>query len=165
MGYRDITAAQARAVFSYDPMTGIVSRRVKSTRGEAGPVSNDNGDGYSRVVFAGCRVYLHRLVWLLHYGEWPKGQIDHIDGNRLNNAITNLRDVPHEINAQNEHRARKNNHSTGVLGVSYVPSRKKYEANITVSGQKVHLGRFDTVERAQIAYLTAKRAYHEGCTI
>ena len=160
MAYRDVTAAQARAAFSYEPETGIVRRRANGYA-----ITGDNGAGYSRVYVAANRVYLHRLVWLLHHGVWPAGQIDHIDGDRRNNAISNLRDVSHAVNAQNEHRARRSNRSTGVLGVHFDASRKRYAATITVGRKSLALGRFNTVEEAQSAYLQAKRVHHAGCTI
>lgn len=166
MTYRAITAAQARAVFCYEPSTGIVSRKVASQSRWLKVVNqHDNGDGYSRVTLLGYRVYLHRLVWLLHYGEWPTHQVDHIDGDRSNNRIANLRDVDHETNAQNEHKARRNNLSAGLLGVSYVASRQKFAARITHDGGSHHLGYFHLATDAHAAYVDAKRTLHQGCDL
>ena len=120
---QDITAADARAVFAYDPITGVITRKQGRHSAQLGPIcSRDNGDGYGRVTFKGKRVYLHRLAWLLHYGEWPQNQVDHIDGDRTNNSITNLRDVDHTANAQNVHVAKGR---TGLLGVSWDRERQK----------------------------------------
>lgn len=162
-----IEAEAARAAFDYDPRTGTVTRKTGSHRATIGPiVGRDNGDGYSRVTLLGQRIYLHRLAWLLHYGEWPKNQVDHIDGNRANNAASNLRDVSHTANAQNVHVANSN---TGLLGVWYDKSRNKFLAQISVgpraSAKVIHLGRYTTAEDAHAAYLTAKAKYHPSASI
>lgn len=158
-----ISAARARAVFDYDCATGIVTRKDGTC------VSNrDNGSGYARVTLDGQRVYVHRLVWLLHYGAWPSAQVDHIDGDRSNNAISNLRDVDHTANAQNIHVA-KSNSGTGVLGVGWDKSRNLYIARISIgprdSAKNKHLGRFKTIDEARAAYLRAKAKYHPAASI
>lgn len=166
MKYRDITADQARAIFDFDPETGVVVRRsAQQARWLQRVDGYDNGNGYSRVVLLGVRVYLHRLVWLLHYGYWPDGQVDHIDGDRTNNRIANLRDVDHEVNAQNEHKARRNNLSAGLLGVSYISARDRYAARITHDGSTHHLGYYRSPSSAHAAYVDAKRSLHRGCDL
>ncbi|MGB3844295.1 MAG: HNH endonuclease signature motif containing protein [Sphingopyxis sp.] len=164
----EITAAQARAVFEYAADTGVVTRKVK-TSGSAviGPLNaRDNGDGYSRVTLFGHRVYLHRLAWLLHYGAWPEGHVDHIDGDRSNNAINNLRDVDHTANAQNVHVAHS---STGLLGAYYEPGRNRFIARISVGprgkAKSIYLGRFATAQAAHDAYLMAKAKLHPAASI
>ena len=161
------TAEEARASFTYDPATGIITRTKGTGSALLGAIQHrDNGDGYGRVTFKSERVYIHRLAWLLHYGEWPKRQVDHIDGDRTNNRAANLRDVGHTANAQNIHKANSN---TGILGVSYCQQRKKFVARISVgprgSSKTIHLGRFGDVERARQAYLAAKAKYHPAATI
>lgn len=161
-----ISASRARDVFAYDCVTGIVTRKVG---GQVGPVlGRDNGNGYARVTLNGQRIYLHRLVWVLHYGKWPEGQVDHIDGNRSNNAISNLRDVDHTANAQNIHVA-KSSSGTGILGVGWDKSRNLYIARISVGprgkAKHKHLGRHKTADEAQAAYLRAKAKYHPAAYI
>jgi hypothetical protein len=154
-----------RELFAYDPATGRLIVKIGSSRVKAGQEVSDYAvNGYLRCSFDGFRVYAHRLVWAYHYGTWPDGQIDHIDGNRRNNAISNLRDATHTINAQNERNPRRNN-NLGVLGVHYEVSRKKFKAQISIGHKCLCLGRFDTAEQAQSAYVKAKRAYHDGCTL
>ncbi len=168
MTVQAISAAQARAVFDYDHVTGVISRRCRgSNSAELGAILHrDNGDGYGRVTLLGRRVYLHRLAWLLHYGQWPEGQVDHIDGDRSNNSICNLRDVDHTANAQNIHVANSN---TGLLGVSYDKGRRKFAARISVgprgAARTIFLGRYDDAETAHQAYLRAKSKYHPAASI
>ena len=92
-------------------------------------------------------------------GEMPRGDVDHIDGDRANNIWANLRDVSHKANLQNRHGAQKNNKS-GFLGVH--KRGKKWAASIAVNGRSVSLGRYPTPEDAHHAYLGAKRLLHRA---
>jgi hypothetical protein len=103
------------------------------------------------------------LVWLWVNGSWPIGEIDHIDGDKLNNRIANLRDVDRATNTQNSKKARRNNKSSGLLG-SY-KSGNRWQAQIRINGVCMTLGSFGTPEEAHAAYLGAKRLFHPGCTI
>lgn len=108
---------------------------------------------------SGEMVRAHRVVWALHHGEWPSSEIDHIDGNPANNAVSNLRLA---TRAQNLHNRRmyKNNRS-GFKGVSYVPhTREKWEAQIRANGGVYRLGRFKTPEEAAAAYAQASQRLH-----
>lgn len=119
-------------------------------------------DGRRRVTIR-CRSYLcYRVIWLMVNGKWPDGDIDHIDGNQANDAIANLRDVPHAVNLQNQRRARADN-ASGYLGVT--PHKGKWRASIRVDGKLRSLGRYATPELAHTAYLEGKRRLHAGCTI
>jgi hypothetical protein len=106
----------------------------------------------------------HRVAWLYYYGAPPVADIDHVNGDRLDNRIVNLRDVPNIVNRQNLRRARVDN-ETGVLGVTVDRRRGGFKARIQVRGRQLWLGHFSTVKAARRAYLSAKRALHAGCTI
>jgi hypothetical protein len=95
-------------------------------------------------------------------GEWPAGEVDHIDGDRTNNKWSNLRDVPRLENAQNKRRANANNR-TGLLGVS--PDKKRFRAVITANGKRKTVGAFSSAEEAHDAYLAEKRRLHQGSTL
>lgn len=114
------------------------------------------------------RYKAHRVAWALHYGEWPKGAIDHINGDGADNRIANLRDVDTRTNQQNQRRAKSNN-STGWLGVYFAPKgyrRKRFRAGIARGdGTYWTIGYFATAEEAHAAYVEAKRKLHAGCTI
>lgn len=105
----------------------------------------------------------HRLAWLYVYGEWPNGDIDHIDGDRLNNRIANLRDVSRRVNLENQRRPKACNKS-GFLGVKTFRDQR-FQARIQVRGVQLHLGTFDTPHEAHAAYVAAKRNLHQGCTL
>lgn len=149
------------SVFWHDKDTGQLFRRFKN--GAFKPVGSVSKSGYVQVS-AGGRLYLaHRIAWLLATGEWPKGEIDHIDGNKANNRLSNLRDVSVVVNQQNIKAPRRTN-VAGALGVGYRQGRK-YRARIRVNGSQVSLGAFATKQEAADAYLAAKRVLHEGNTL
>ena len=106
-------------------------------------------NGYRKLKFCGKQYLVHRVAWLLHYGVWPSGDIDHIDGNTFNNEIKNLRDVPHSVNLQNRKSATRKN-KTGFLGV--VRRGNKYAAHTHKNGKQVYLGLFATAQKAHQAY-------------
>lgn len=121
-----------------------------------------NRSGYVVIRF-GPKLYLgHRLAWYYHYGTEPIGIIDHIDGDKTNNKISNLRPSTYSLNSQNLKGPKKNN-STGFLGVSFEHGR--FVANIKYNNRKKFLGYYDTPEEAYEVYLKNKRIYHEGNTL
>lgn len=95
-------------------------------------------DGY-RIIQVNNRNYLaHQLVWILFNFEYPKYQIDHINGNRQDNRIENLRDVPALVNNKN---AKKHKHNTsGIMGVGWHKKSGKWRAYIKVAGRQIELG-------------------------
>lgn len=149
------------SLLRYDDQTGklfwkcVTSNRVK-VDDEAGTVGKN---GYKYVCIDGCRFLAHRLVFFMKNGLWPNGQIDHMDNDKLNNKIENLRDCAAKENAENKKTPQKNN-SVGVLGVS--PSRKKFKAQIQVDGKNKFLGRYETISEAKAAYIDAKKSLHAG---
>jgi hypothetical protein len=166
-----MTAAIARELWTYDPATGILRWRNNRSQMKAGDRAGSDPqppDRYSQVgarIEGDSRLYMvHRVIWLMMTGAWPKADIDHIDGDILNNRWTNLRDVPTQLNCQNQRRAQRNNKS-GLLGVTWSGQHGKWRARIHVDGKKRHLGLFQTKEEAHECYLEAKRLFHDGCTI
>jgi hypothetical protein len=152
-----ITAKQAHDLFEYD--NGILYR--KKTKTKAGRTKGTAK--YDSVSVNNKRYYSHRIIWLMHKGEWPKDQIDHINMDKWDNRIENLREVSPELNNHNINKPRKTN-KLGVLGVvEYIPGR--FVAHIQVKGKLKHIGVYGSPEQAHQAYLNAKRALHAGCTI
>lgn len=101
------------------------------------------------------RIQAHRIIWLLETGEWPDGQVDHIDGNRANNLFSNLRVTDAAGNALN--RALTTRNTSGIHGVRYNPQRKKWTAQIGYKGRSYNLGRFRSFEEAKAARLEAEQ--------
>ena len=148
-----ITHTELRSRFAYCPQTGQFTRHNKT--GGTRPAGTRNSCGYIR-IFIDRKSYLaHRLAWLYTYGAFPVGDTDHINGDRADNRICNLRDVPRTVNAANRNKANKNN-AHGLLGVS--PLRGRWVAQIADRGAKRHIGVFDTPEEAHKAYIAAKQS-------
>ena len=160
-----LTHKRLLEVLSYNKETGVFSwaeNRKKCTNGKA-ICGKPNSNGYLRVGIDGVRYGLHRIAWFYVHGELPKNDIDHINGIRDDNRISNLRCVTRSTNLENIRSAKGHNKSTGLLG-AYV-HKKRFTSRIQVRGKTIHLGMFDTKEDAHNAYISAKRAMHEGNTI
>ena len=114
-----------------------------------------HGLKYMRLKIYGKLYPAHRVIWALVYGAWPVNQIDHVDGNGLNNRIENLRDVAPGENAKNRKRYDRN--SSGVSGVSW--RSNKWIARIRVNGSLIHLGSFAEFSDAVAARKTAEVKY------
>lgn len=99
----------------------------------------------------------HRVMWLLHTGEWPIGQIDHINGDRSDNRIENLRQVSPAENARNMRRPSDN--KSGAIGVCWHKSAGKWHAQIKSGGCNRHLGLFENFEAAVAARKAAEAEY------
>lgn len=100
---RLLTAEVIAKYLSYDPNTGHLTWKESPRYGiPAGArAGSPNARGYIQVMVAGRKHYAHRLAWLLHHGVWPTRVIDHINREKTDNRIRNLRDVPQAINLQN----------------------------------------------------------------
>ncbi|WP_372356945.1 HNH endonuclease signature motif containing protein [Xanthomonas sp. NCPPB 3443] len=113
--------------------------------------------GYVLIKIDGRKYKAHRLAWLYVHGEWPAGDLDHINGCPLDNRISNLRIA---TNPQNQANRRRDRGKETPKGVRVLPSGR-YQARISVNKQLHHLGTFDTAEQAQQAYADAARHYYQ----
>ena len=104
-------------------------------------------NGYRSIGIEGKIYKAHRLVWKYHCGKDPKEFIDHIDGNRVNNNIENLRESTTQQNSFNT--GPQKNNKLGIKGVSKYGN--KYIATIEINGKRKHLGLFNTIEEARLA--------------
>ena len=158
------TAADVRVALNYDASTGVLTRKVASSRMKVGDVAGSmHKTGYLTFFIFSTQQLAHRIAWLHFYGEWPLGQIDHIDGNRSNNRIDNLRVVDNKTNGENRRAANRNN-AGGALGVRKHRTGR-FEARIKTNGRVIYLGLHDSAELACAAYVTAKRKLHAGSTL
>lgn len=153
------------SLYRYDPDTGLIHHKTGKGRCRVGFVAgNRRGDGRWSIGLLGKKYYCHVIAWLLHYGEWPDGVIDHINGDNGDNRIKNLRVGTHAQNMQNQRRPRKN--SAGqIKGATYIKKTGKWHAQIGKNGKNMHIGIYETAEEASAAYLAVKRVIHEWCTI
>ncbi len=157
-------AKEVRRLYLYDPETGVFLRRITiGQRAKRGTVAGFTCHGRRRIYFRGKAVFASRLAWLYMTGEWPRGVIDHVNGNTLDDRMANLRDVDASINMENQRNARIDNRS-GLLGVRKNRAGS-YSARIWFKGRPQTIGAFPTAEEAHAAYLERKRAIHEGCTL
>ena len=148
-----ITQEELQAVLDYDENTGIFTWKVAAARSvkagdEAGGINNT---GYRRIRIEGKRYQAHRLAWLYMTGSFPINHIDHIYGNKLDNRIANLRDVPTRENQQNT----KNHRNGKLVGCSWNKQHKKWHAQIGINGKNKHLGYYETELDAHNAYMLA----------
>lgn len=156
-----LTAARLRELFAYDPETGIFAGlQNRSGRKMIGRVAGHlMSCGYWRMGIDGRKYLAHRMAWLYMTGEMPGFEVDHINGNRLDNRFANLRLADFFHNQQNR-RGPQRNSTTGLLGVT--KSGNQWGAQITSKGRRIHLGRFKTADEAYGVYLKAKRELHPG---
>lgn len=165
-----VTAEELRVLFRYDPDTGDFTRLVAmGRRAEVGRVAGKKAARGNVAISIRCKSYqAHRLAWLYMTGEWPEHEIDHIDGDALNNRFDNLRQATSGENKQNRRRPRRDN-AHGLIG-AYPHARRAdgsivWRAKIQKDGKSKSLGLFNTPEEAQAAYIEAKRVLHPFNTL
>lgn len=149
-----------RQVLDHDPFTGRLTwKQSLSPRVRVGDVAGLVGcHGYRRVRLCGKEYRAHRLCWFHYYGRWPDDCLDHVNGNRDDNRLANLRECSQAQNLQNKGLDRRN--KSGFTGVYWDEKRGKYFAQITASRKTRSLGRFDTAEQAAAAHAAAKAQLH-----
>lgn len=143
----------------YNPSTGIFTWRVDRTGGikagdEAGYIQKD---GYRRIKIKGKTHPAHRLAYQIVHGS-VNGAIDHIDRNRDNNAIQNLRLCTNNQNQFN--RLKSSANTSGKKGITWHKKSSKWQAAASIKGRKIHLGLFININDASLAYLNFCKKHH-----
>ena len=157
----DLTLSEVKFLLDYDKLSGKFywknSKKVK-TGAIAGSI---NAKGYI-VVNIRNKLYLaHRLAWFYIHSVWPSGYIDHIDRDKTNNKIENLRVVTKSENGQNSSKKSKaKTKQSKYKGVYWVNLRSRWVASISKEGKKYHLGTFLEEKEAAKSYILAKMALH-----
>ncbi len=162
---------ELRSILDYNAKTGVLSwkRRPEFSRADigfnnkaagkvAGTVTGRADSKYVHIGIDGVYYGAHRIIWKMMTGEEPPDFIDHRDGDRLNNRWVNFRPADNGTNLQNA-KLRKDNKS-GIKGVFWESSRKKWVAVITVNGTSRRLGRFASIAAAKQAITEARDKLH-----
>lgn len=169
-----LTQSKLQERLNYDPETGILTWKVRPVDTfSAGPsqtakrkcvawnnkyagkraATSVGNHGYYSIRMDRVRYLAHRVIWLLVHGRWPSEQIDHANGNRLDNRMSNLREASNGQNAAN----RPHTHP-GLKGARRRPSGR-WHAQISVNNRQIHLGVYDTAQEAHDAYVAAAEKY------
>lgn len=134
--------------YTYDPQTGVFQRNTPWGRQKVGDVAGCvSPQGYRYLTFNGRATPAHRLAWLWVYGDWPSGDIDHINRDRLDNRISNLRCVSRSVNCHNI----LPRSASGEKGVTAASKGNRWEARIMVKRKSLHLGTYASLEEAAAA--------------
>jgi hypothetical protein len=151
-----ITQQELKSKFHYDQDTGIF-HRLKN--GEKSKVAGSlTFYGYLQIQINYKFYQAHRLAWLYVYGETPSKCIDHIDCNKTNNKINNLRLSTHSENQKN--RPKQKNNTSGYKGVCFDKRFKRWCAGATLNYKKIYLGSYSTAEEAHEAYVNFAKNNH-----
>lgn len=170
MPHASLTAETLRGLLHYDPESGVFTwlRRPERTKydrawntryagRQAGTSSWRGGKQYRAIVIFNRRPYLsHRLAFLYMTGGWPSNDIDHRNGDSLNNRWGNLREA---TAAENNRNRKPRRHSTDLKGVSRYRDGR-FMAQIRVAGRPRFLGYFNTPEEAHASYAAAAHEHH-----
>lgn len=158
-----IDQKQLKELLHYCPLSGDftwkypTSFRVKSGDVAGYIHSNGLGKSYVQIRIYKVKYYAHQLAFLYINGELPSEQVDHLNGNGLDNSFVNLRLVNHSENSKNQ-KLRCTN-TSGVVGVFWSNDRRLWQASITVKGKTLFLGRFSDIEDAKKARTSAEDFY------
>lgn len=150
-----MTPGNLRDLIDYDPNSGLLVWKARASKWwndkfEGKPaVANSTPEGYLTGWVRSRHYKAHRVAWAIFHGEWPKGLIDHIDGDPSNNRIANLRVVDDRANCQNQ--GLRSNNRSGEQGISWFARDGKWWVKITVAGRPIHVGYFDEMRDAIIA--------------
>lgn len=154
----NLTNKRLKQLVSYDKEAGNFFRVVPVANIKSGlVVVKPSKNGYLRMHVDGHLYYLHRLAWFYEHNEWPIA-IDHIDGDKTNNKIVNLRSATYSQNLQNI--SKKTNAVSGLKGAYFHPKTKNWQSKIMVNGKTKSLGYFKTAEEAHQAYIDGKKRFH-----
>ena len=143
-----LSHARLLEVLIYDPDTGIFTWKITRTNKAivGNTVNTTDGKGYGSIGIDGERYFSHRLAWFYCFQEWPEGVVDHINRNKLDNRLDNLRDANHSING---HNSKTRDSKTGFKNVEKISNR--FYAKLMVKGRYISFGGFNTAEEAYAA--------------
>lgn len=164
-------ATELRELLSYDPDTGVFIWKARpehlfprqrdwktwNSRFAGTVAGNVNVHGYRAIMVFRKLHYAHRIAWVMHTGAWPENQIDHINQQRDDNRICNLREVTNQENMKNSTRIRSN--TSGATGVHWDTRRSRWVAQIKHDGRGRFLGYYTDFDEAVAARKAADCKY------
>lgn len=159
---------EALELLDYDPASGIFRwkeralemfpthhhGKIWNARFSGKKIRTINSEGYILIRIKGASFKGHRMAWLIHYGDWPNAQIDHINHIRDDNRISNLREVSSVENRQNATRVKSN--TSGITGVVWHKRDGQWRAQISIKGRTTYIGGYDDLFEAICARKSAE---------
>lgn len=169
---KELAIETLRELLSYDPDTGLLTWKYRNRKwfknegsskswnsrhaGKGAFTAPHNGGYKCGRIFR--KAYLaHRVAYAIHYGEWPEYEIDHLNGDRSDNRLTNLRAVSSKENSRNS--SKRKNNTSGFTGVSWCKQLNKWGSHIRIDRKTLWLGRFDCKLDAIAARINANKKY------
>lgn len=154
-----ITHKELTSSLNYNPETGIFTWKIASGSASIGKVAgfktNSQAD-YLSIRINGKSYLCHRLAWFYMKGCWPKGLIDHINGVKNDNRISNLREVTRGQNKTNS----VSSSNTGIKGVHLLKGKNTYKVMFKLKGKSICLGYTDDIELAELMSIAFREKYH-----
>lgn len=152
----NLTHARLTSLVTYNPATGEFTRLSGKRAGHK--TGSRIRSGYVHIYLDGKTYKAHRLAWFYVNGRWPDGDIDHINHNRSDNRIENLRVA---VGVENHHNRRRiTNSLTGFIGVAWHARDRRWQSTIEASGRATHLGYFKCLGQAIRARIDAEKIFH-----
>lgn len=157
--HADISAECVKSLLNYDRQSGVFTWKSGRKPGTTGKVAGSaHHSGYQIIGIYGTYYMAHRLAWLIEHGEWPVALIDHVNGDRSDNRIVNLRSADFSQNRRNS--KMNSNNKTGIKGVSWNSGMSKWHARIRCQGSYKHLGFYTDIELAELVINEARAKFH-----
>lgn len=154
-----ITQERLHELLSYDEETGVFIRKVRtSTRIKVGDIAGYKNQGYILISLDNKIYSAHRLVWLYVHGFFPDKGIDHVNGDRMDNRLCNLRLATQSQNLANQGVSKGN--KSGLKGVYWSGRIGRWIAMCRVNGKQHYLGSYDTSDKASWAYKRFAKKHH-----
>jgi hypothetical protein len=158
IGMREVPISALCEKLSYDPDTGHFIWKNTTQWTKAGHRAGTFCNGYVKISINRVIIPAHRIAMAMTNGFWPFGEIDHINGDRSDNRLCNLREVTHQQNCMN--RSKASNNKSGYVGVSWHEVGQKWQAHLSIGRKSIYLGLFEDPEKAHEAYKeAAQKAY------
>ena len=154
-----ITQEHLRQLLAYSAETGVFTRKVSTSNSvKVGDIAGSpSSNGYINIGVLGKLQKAHRLAWLYVYGVWPSEDIDHVNRDRTDNRICNLRAVTRQQNMHNT--SRLSNNKSGHPGVHWDVAAKKWVAQVGHNGKSTYVGQFSLLEDAVAARKAGELKY------